>query len=86
LSVALRAEQRVAWVKKKKIPFFSEREKRLSGCPRVKIGVSENARENPLEFETTPPDTLFEGSFVSLFFEKIASYDWNDGYSMKLRS
>jgi hypothetical protein len=59
---------------------------KIERVPARKKSLPEHARENPLEFETTPPNTLFEGSFVSLFFEKIASYDWNDGYSMKLRS
>jgi len=48
---------------------MTEWEERLSGCPRVRKSVSEHARENPLEFETTPPNTLFEGSFVSLLLE-----------------
>jgi len=58
---------------------MTEWEERLSGCPRVRKSVPEHARENPLEFETNPPNTLFEGSTLSLFLKKIALLDWNDG-------
>jgi len=79
LSVALRAEQRVAWVKKKKIPFFSEWEERLSGCPRVRKSVPEHARENPLAFKATPPKTILGDTTISLLLKKIALFNWSDG-------
>jgi len=47
--------------------------------PRVRKSVPEHATESRFGFETNPPNTLFEGTTLSLLLKKIALLDWNDG-------
>ena len=58
---------------------WEEMEEWTHGRTRVRKSVPEHAKESRLGFETNPPNTLFEGSTLSLFLKKIALLDWNDG-------
>jgi len=58
---------------------WEEREECEHGCPRVRKSKPEHATESRLGFETTPTNTLFDGSTLSLLLEKIATFDWSDG-------
>jgi uncharacterized protein YqgV (UPF0045/DUF77 family) len=60
---------------------MSEREEREESAWMTarKKSVPEHITESRLGFETNPPNTLFEGSTLSLLIEKITSLDWSDG-------
>jgi hypothetical protein len=67
---------------KEKIPIHE----RMGGKGRVSMwmlahrkSVPEHPIKSRLDFETTPPNTLFEGTTISLLLEKIATFDMSDG-------